>query len=271
MATLKLPANFYRQFDADSSREVPAEGYGGWERAAIEIPFEGTAVVVMHAWAAPPEGKFPGERRAVEYIPRTDEICRTVFPPLLRTVRASGMHLFHVVGGGDYFKRLPGYRRAVELAGPAPQARTVPSDPVIAKLNQFRGENVFPGAGNQADVRDYFQQVDFDPNARPVGEEPVAEDTHQLLALCLHHHISHLVYAGFAIDWCLLMSSGGMLDMSRHGVLCSALRQATTAVENKETARRQIAKEIGLWRVSLAFGFVFDVPDFIAALKEPAT
>jgi len=56
--------------------------------------------------------------------------------------------------------------------------------------------------------------------------------------------------------------------MSRHGILCSALRQAVTAVENKETARDQLCKEVGLWRVAVGFGFVYDVDDFVAALSR---
>lgn len=54
--------------------------------------------------------------------------------------------------------------------------------------------------------------------------------------------------------------------MARHGVICSALRQAVTAVENRETARLELCKEIALWRVALAYGFVFDVSAFVAAL-----
>jgi hypothetical protein len=57
-----------------------------------------------------------------------------------------------------------------------------------------------------------------------------------------------------------------MADMSRRGLMCSAVRQAVTAVENKETARRELGKELGLWRVALAFGFVFDVDDLVGAL-----
>ena len=34
------------------------------------------------------------------------------------------------------------------------------------------------------------------------------------------------------------------------------------------TARREVGKEIALWRVALAFGFVFDVDDFIAATRH---
>ena len=54
--------------------------------------------------------------------------------------------------------------------------------------------------------------------------------------------------------------------MQKRGVMCSALRQAVTAVENKETARQELCKEIVLWRVALAFGFVFDVDSVVRAL-----
>ena len=56
--------------------------------------------------------------------------------------------------------------------------------------------------------------------------------------------------------------------MSQRGIMCSVIRQAVTAVENKETARGELCKEIALWRVALAFGFVFDVDDLINALTS---
>jgi len=58
-----------------------------------------------------------------------------------------------------------------------------------------------------------------------------------------------------------------MAEMQKYGIMCSALRQATTAVESKESAKKQWAKELALWRVALAFGFVFDVDDFTRAVK----
>jgi hypothetical protein len=58
-----------------------------------------------------------------------------------------------------------------------------------------------------------------------------------------------------------------MAEMQQYGLMCSALRQATTAVENGATARFELCKEVALWRISLAFGFVFEADDFIAAVK----
>jgi hypothetical protein len=266
---MKLPAHYYQQFDADYSLDVPAEGYGGWKTAEIELDPQHTAVVVMHAWDCGTRGEFPGWYRAVEYIERANEICRTVFPPLLGAMRASNFNLFHVVSSHDSYRQYSGYKRAVALAGPAPAPpEFVAGDPTLERLNQFRSANVFVGQHNADDVARGFERLDFPPEARPLGDEGIAENEHQLFALCKDAGVNHLIYAGFAINWCLLMSPGGMLDMSRRGVMCSALRQAVTAVENKETARGELCKETALWRVALAFGFVFDVDSFINALPE---
>jgi hypothetical protein len=260
--TIRLPASYYQQFDADFERDVPGEGYGGWKKSEIEISREHTAVVVMHAWDMGTREQFPGWHRAVEYIPRADKICRTVFPRLLKAVRDSKFRLFHVVGGGDYYDDLPGYK-------PGPPARPleqIKADPVLERLHQFRAEHVFVGKHNEADVSAGFKRLTFPKEARPLGNEPVAENAEQLFAACKEAGVNHLIYAGFAINWCLLMSSGGMLDMSRQGIMCSAFRDAVTAVENKESARKELHKEEALWRVALQFGFVFGVDDFLRAI-----
>jgi len=60
-----------------------------------------------------------------------------------------------------------------------------------------------------------------------------------------------------------------MIDMSRRGYVCSAVRDATTSVENRESARTQSHQEEALWRVALAFGFVFDTADLLDSLGNP--
>lgn len=266
MRPITLQGDYYQQFDADLTRDVPGEGYGGWKRAPLTLDLEHTALVVMHAWETGTPERYPGWYRAVEYIPRSQEILANMMPTLLTAVRASGMTLLHVVGGGNYYHPYPGYQRALALAGPSPQSPRVVSDPTMEQLNRFRAQHVFVGDHNRGDVERGFAALDFPATARPLGNEGIAEDAHQLFALCQDAGINHLIYAGFAINWCLLMSPGGMVDMRRTGMMCSALRQAVTAVENRESARDQSHKEEALWRVALAFGFVFDVDNFVAQL-----
>lgn len=266
---MRLPAQLYRQFDADPSLPVPGEGYGGWQTVEAELAPDHTALVVMHAWDTGQPHEFPGWRRAVEYTPRARRILAEVFLPLLAAVRRSPLPVFHVVGGGtDYYSHLPGYRRAVRLAGNPAAPAPVVRDPVYERLQQLRAARGFPGEHNAADIAAGFARLDFAPEARPLGEEGVAENGAQLAALCRAQGINHLVYVGFALNWCLLMSPGGMVDMSRHGVLCSTIREAVTAVENRETARSEGEKQQALWRVALEFGLVFGLADFLGALAH---
>jgi hypothetical protein len=267
---VKVEARVYRQFDADHAREVPAEAYGGWATTEVDLAREHTALVVMHAWDTGTPETYPGWWRAVEYMPRAQAILRGVFPPLLAAARETGFRVFHVAGGGSYHRSLPGYALTRSLSGPAPPGPApIEADEGLRRLREIRAAQVFVGRHNEADVTRGFAALDFPPEARPTDDEPIAENGHELVALCRHFGVNHLIYAGFAINWCLLLSPGGMHEMSGYGVMCSALRQAVTAVENKETAREELCKQIALWRVALAFGFVFDVGDFVAALRRP--
>ncbi len=269
MKTMRLPAQLYQQFDADPSRPVPAETYGGWQTVDVELASERTALVVMHAWDCGAPHEYPGWRRGVEYHARAEAILANVFPPLLAAVRASPLPIFHVVGGGqDYYSLLPGHQRAVRLAGKSSAPTPVTKDPALDQLRRIRTAQGFPGAHNSADIAAGLTRLDFAPTARPVGDEGIAENAAQLSALCRECGINHLIYVGFAINWCLLMSPGGMVDMARHGCLCSTIREAVTAVENRETAREEREKQQALWRVALEFGFVFALEDFLGALSN---
>lgn len=258
---LTLPARYYQQFNADYTRDVPGEGYGGWQTQTLDFDRNKTAVVCMHAWNIDDPTGTP----ECEYVPRADAISKTILPELFTAVRQGGFRLFHVVGRSGYYEHLPGYKRAVALAGPDNlMLIRLEGDPV---LQRFRYENVWPGKPNIARYEGGFGKTDFHPGAQPVGDEGVAANGHQLAALCRDAGVNHLIYTGFAIGACLLSSPGGMLDMQRRGALCSVLEEATTAVENKETARQELVKQVELWRVALSFGFVFSVKDFLAALR----
>ena len=159
----------------------------------------------------------------------------------------------------------------MKKAGPEPKSN-IPGaleDKSLAPLRAMRTHLGFPGEHNLADVNRAFKDVGFGKGAEPVGSEPVVQNAHQMNAVARAFGVSHLIYVGFAINWCLLMSPGSMQEMSARGYMCSIIRQATTAVENKESARLELHKEEGLWRVALAFGFVFDLDPFLEALAAP--
>lgn len=263
---MRVLADLYQQFDADPSLPVPAEAYGSWSERESELAPLHTALVVMHAWDIGPPTAFPGWKRAVEYLPRAEHILKTVFPPLLAAVRASPVRIFHVRGDRGAHPLDSGREPPSRRAGVRVRQLMVDPDPVHEELRRARAAQVFPGAHNRGDCDQALAQLDFAPAARPVGHEGIADDGEQLATLCRIHGINHLIYIGFAINWCLLMAPGGMLDMARHGCLCSTIREAVTAVENRETAREEREKQQALWRVAVEFGFVFRLDPFLRAL-----
>ncbi|MER6523698.1 hypothetical protein [Streptomyces sp. NPDC001508] len=264
MPESKLPTAFYQQFDADLSIEVPAQAYGGWQKTDLPLDLDHTALVVMHAWDVGTPAQKPGWFRAVEYLPRSYAIAENVFPPLLEAARRAKLTVLHVVGGSDYYSRLPGYS-AHSADPPEDRDPRATPDRTYDELVRFRGERVFPGASNQPDI-DTGQ--DFHPSAQPQDDERIAADSAELAALCAAAGINHLVYVGFALNVCLLSSAGGMVDMTRLGYICSTVRGATTAVENKETARDQLNLASAYWRVAVLHGFVYELDDFVAFLES---
>lgn len=267
---VKLPAWVYEQFGADYSLDVPHEAYGGWKEVSVSLPLERTALVSMHVWQFAPREELPGLYSGHPYIPAADRIVAEVFPPLLSAARTAGMPIIHVVGGHDYYSHLPGYKQTMELAGPEPDAPpgALPDPDGVGAIRELMTNEGYPGAANLADIGRAHDSVRIPDGALPAEGEYIASTTHQFNAVCRKLGVSHLIYMGFNTNWCILMSPCGMVDMQRLGYLCSVIRQATNAVENKESARGEKHKEEALWRTSVGFGLVFDEAPLVTALGK---
>ncbi|NLD88552.1 MAG: hypothetical protein GX633_09915 [Clostridiales bacterium] len=250
-----VPALTYQQYDADYSLPHPGEGYGGWKKGDIPIDTEHTAISVMHAWDNGTLKEQEAIYRVCEYIPRGAEIIKDRFPLFLEKVRESGIKLIHIGSLSEKsVMSLPGYIRTSELCPEEEKREVIEPDDTLRKLREIHTERVLYGHNTQGvakarAVRDFA--------IMPRDDEDVACTTRQLFELCKRDRISHLIYTGFAINACLTMSPCGMLDMTRHGIMCSIIKELTTAVENKESCRREEHKEYGLWAFSLWGGYVF--------------
>jgi len=257
-----IPTWYYQQFDADYSLDYPGEGYGGWKKADLPINPEKTAIVLMHAWDTGTMEEYPGWYRAVEYLPRAKFICDNLLPGFLKKVRSSSIKLFHVASSNQILEKYPGYFKTLKICGEDKFTyEQIESDDTIEKLRRFRSDNVFVGTHNKKDVARGQKSLDFYPTARPMDDEEIAYTSEQLFKLCKYYNINHLIYTGFAINACLTVSPGGFVDMSRHGIMCSAIRQLVTAVENKESCHNEAHKDYGLWYITILSGFVYDMED----------
>lgn len=246
--TFKCQVSTYQQF-------VPRDD-DGWRKTTQDFSVNHTAFVVMHAWAPPANDKLMGWHRAVPYLRDAAEILPQVFPPLLTAIRERGLPVFHVTGCDP------------DATNDKP---AVPIDPTWESLHEFRQNYVFPGETNLDDVAEGRSTRHIAPEASALPGEGTAETSAALHELCQERGINHLIFIGFAINWCLLMSPGGMVDMKRYGYLCSTVAEAVSAVENEITAPHRIEYHQALWRVAVEFGFVFHNRDLIKALSNSET
>jgi hypothetical protein len=270
---MKLKVQYYRQQGADLTNEVPAEGFLGWAEKEIDVPIGQSALLVMHAWnhgliselECGPGTKYEGWWSVVEYVPRAVRITREVLKPMLDEVRKTNLRIIHVGSTEEYCGKYPGYKRAKQLAG---EEAPSPEGSVNGEwLEPYNIEKM--GAENLKCIEEACgKHLDFPPETRPLDDEWVVINTHQLNALCRHLGIWNLVYTGFAINWCLWNSPGGMVDMHRLGYCCSTIPEATTAVENDFTAREELNKKSALWRVAVVYGYVIHLEDFIKGLRR---
>jgi len=280
--TLRLKGAYYRHNPIDFAQgPLGALGMKGWgETVDVEAPLAETALVSMHAEniGLIPEipyadrGPLAGYMRWLEYEGRKVDIARTIYPKILAAARGAGLNVVHVAMG-DYGKKYPGYARAMKLAGPEPRTSTprAPGSPKVRPPDDRKAKLVFGEHYNDNRDEEHFgRYFDFPEQAKPLGDEFVVETSHQLSSVLSSLGAWNLIYIGFAINWCLWFSGGGMVDMSRLGYRCSCIREGVTAVENRESVRGEQHKEEAMWRTSLMFGYIFGAEDFISACSRLA-
>lgn len=272
---LKLKGEYYRHFPVDFSLgKLGAKGFKGWgESVDIAVAAEETALVPMHIWNIgfhpqlpfSPQGNVGPIMEMLEWASRSVPIIQTVIPPILKAARQAKIPIIHVASDESYAKKYQGYQRTLEIAGAEPAG--LPKAPRFEEIkspDDQRDGLLFGEKYIQA-LPHYFPYIDFPDQARPLDSEHVIFTTHQFNEVLRKQGIWNLIYIGFAINWCLWFSPGGMVDMSRLGYRCSCIKEAITAVENKESVEGEQHKQEALWRTSLMFGYVHRAEDFIGA------
>lgn len=246
MKTKKIPTWYYEQFDTNLNLQYPAKGFGGWQKKVLNINLSKTGFVFMHIWNPHSPAKYKGLYNAVEYLPRVKNIVNTSIKPLLKSLRKNNIKIYHIVDEK--------YINTSNLLAPI-------KDDVIIELENFKKNFVFPGANNIDNCNNYKRESLLVEN-----DEPTLHNSEELHKLCLKDNINHLIYSGFAINWCLQYSPGNMNEMHDRGFMCSAIKETTTAVENKESVENQLNKQYALWLIAIKHGFIYELNDILAIL-----
>lgn len=274
---IRLPWHIYRHYPADFSRwHEAAAGFRGWEADQRELDLDRCCLVLMHfpsrgltpatEWG--PDCQNPNALGTVEWVPRTMDVVTFRMPRLVKAAREAGLLVVHVGGAPG---EGPVWEKSLEEAGDAP-----PPDPDRITRDEERWSrhmrDVFDlPRSNEASIEVEAPQIlgsDRYDVLEPQEGDLSAAYSWQLHRLLKNRDVDHIIYCGWALNWCLWFSPGGMCDMNRKGYLCSAVRGGCVAIENQESAVGEKNLEYAYWKTSTMFGYIFDLHELTTALRN---
>ena len=219
----------------------------------MELPVEQTALVLVDLW----------DNHFIEsWLERADRITREAVVPVLERARQTGLTIVHAPSPpvAEQFDQLKQHASPLPVAEsdwpPAPFRRRQ------GAYASFRGPRAQPPGIPLIDALGMSPHIDVRD-----GEHVVATGD-QLHDLLRANGLLHLVYVGFATNWCILNRDYGMRAMAQRGYNMILLRDATVGVEFPDTLAAEMATEMAIREVEQQLGFSAAKDDFLAACAD---
>ena len=267
MAEIRLKVRYYQ----DSTPEGVPCRESAFVRREIDmlVPVHETAMVLVDIWNV---------HFIESYVEREVPVVNDFILPAIQAARDAGLPIIHAP--------------SPEVAHRYPRAYSTPPGFDLPKLDdgqdwppeafRLRHQPSFNGADNP-----YYAYRG--PRSQPPGIDVHWKELAPELAMLptvevkesddviatgaqLHHvlgerNVLHLIYAGFATNWCLLGRDYGIRRMASRGYNIIALRDCTTGVEFPDTLDNLFVTEIGVREIEQQFGFTASNPDFVSACR----
>ena len=251
--TLNLSCRYYRVY-TDPAVPCVESNFRHVERN-LPVPVEQAALVLVDIWST---------HYIDSWLERASHVTQTQIVPVLEAARNIGMLVVHAPSPAVSKK----YGAAAAAASPCAE-RGWPPD-------SFRG--IYRGGEYAAFGRDqeprlrevyarYETELDIAEPARPLSGEPVIATGDDLQALLEQRRILHLLYAGFATNWCVMFRDYGILAMDRAGYNIILVRDATTGVEFHDTVADLTATRIAIREIETKHGWSTTTSSFVEACE----
>ena len=268
MSHIELPGRFARKVTGpdDESHERNLE-YG---ELRWNLPVHETALVLVDCW-----DDYPLESHRT----RAETICRTKIKPVLETCREIGVAVVHAPSPAwaaiyPSFRYGPGPSTPVTKRDEKPPNRTAsgvdwPPRSVTADDEFFipNGRSAEPMLKDWHD-ENYPDNYRISASIEPAGDDVVAATGAELQEFCRERRIRHLVYAGFATNFCVLNRDYGVLSMRQRGYNIVLIRDATTAIESSESVHELWATRAAVFSVEVGTGVTVTAETFLHACKK---
>ena len=216
-----------RYFQDSTPDHVPCREENFVRREVVmALPLAHTALVLVDVW----------DNHFIEsWLERATKIAKEAVVPVLQAARGAGITVVHAPSPPVEFRARSGEYAA--FRGPRSQPPGIPGIPQL-------------GMSPLVEVRE---------------DEYVVATGDQLQEVAEERGILHMIFAGFATNWCILNRYYGMRAMAQRGYNLILLRDATAGVEFPDTVDEHFATEIAIREVEQQLGFTAANGDYFAA------
>ena len=243
---LDVPCRYYRVYtDPEVSCDEP--NFGFVERR-LPIPVEQSALVLVDVWST---------HYIDSWLQRAGQVTREKIVPLLRAAHRLGMTTIHAPS-----PRVVESYHPESMPPPAPPTPPAPASdwPPSAFRGIYRsGEHAPFGRDQEPRLQEalarYVTELKIADAVRPLPGEHVIATGQQLHELLAERGILHLIYVGFATNWCVIGRDYGIIAMNERGYNIVLVRDATTGVEFHDTVDGLTATEITVREVETKYAW----------------
>ena len=224
------------------------------------LPATETALVIVDAWDV--HYLKSHQKRAVE-------ICRRKIKSVMDACRKAEITIIHAPSLEDakrYLNTGEFLGARVENAKPA-ETQLWPPEDFRKRLGEY-GEFAKPEGSVAAKWKQMQSRRKICQAVKPRIGDCIVGTGAELQELCFDKRILHLIYVGFAANWCVLFRDYGVREMSLLNYNVIILRDCTTAIENAYTAERKDMTKFAILEAEEVFRIATaSSTDFIRASK----
>ncbi len=248
MTTLTMSVRYFQDSTPD---HVPCREENFVRREVVmALPLAHTALVLVDMW----------DNHFIEsWLERATKITKEAVVPVLQAARGAGITVVHAPSP-------PIAKTYQQLKRHTPAPPTAQADWPPVEFRARSGEYAaFRGPRSQPPGIPGIPQLGMSPLVEVREDEYVVATGDQLQEVAEERGILHMIFAGFATNWCILNRDYGMRAMAQRGYNLILLRDATAGVEFPDTVGEHFATEIAIREVEQQLGFTAANADYFAA------
>ncbi|MCZ6679480.1 MAG: isochorismatase family protein [Candidatus Poribacteria bacterium] len=251
-----------RYFQDSTPADVPCREENFIRREiTMPLPIEQNAFVLVDLWNV---------HFIESWIERAKDVTVNAVVPALNAAREAGLTIVHAPCPevARQFSQLD--RHTPPEPSPSPDWPPPEFRSRSGEYTVYRGpRSQPPGIGIHWDQ--LAQKLAMSPAIEVLDDDVVIATGEQLHDLLKGRGILHLIYVGFATNWCVLGRDYGIRAMARRGYNIILLRDATTGVEFPDTLDKLFITEVAIREVEQQYGFTASNEDFFAACRAASS